>query len=721
MKSQILNLKSQILAFAIVAVSAPLAFAEFPQPRLDRVKPLGASAGSEIEFEINGQEADKADQLLFGHPGLSATPVEKKPRYWKLKIADNVPAGTYDVWSVGPQGISSPRLISVSKGLKDLNEKEPNNSPETANPIEINSATNGESDGSDHFKFTAKKGQRLSIDLLAARLDSDLDGNMSVLASDGRILASCADYFGLDPFLDFTAPADGEYTILVHDLSYRGGRPYRLVVSDKPHIENAFPRAIEFGKPTEITMFGRNLGPGSTPSKWQADGVAMEERKITLAPAEPGELAPAFDFLAHPTDYSTSPTAATCTVRGFEYRPADGELLLRTTGFLRATTPPTNEVEPNDTAEAPQALTLPALVNARFDQPRDVDMYTFEVPAGQSGPYQFQIYCERIAGRADPYLVVLDDQSKEMAEHDDFGHRNKAFDGLVRDPMGVVGLTEKKKYRVVVADRYGRGSGRHQYVLSIRKEEPDFHVAAIHSANPNVAGTSIRRGGSAWVDLIIHYEGNVKPNVVVTAEDLPPGLHAAPWHVAGETRASFVLWADPGCAEWAGPIKLVATAEIAGKQVRRLVTPYTRVFGQGTNSSRPMQQMMVAIKNDAPYLLTCEPATLELAAGAKGEIKVKLDRRFADFTGKVQLATQFAPGRIKVGTGEVPAGKNDATLSVEVQAGTAPGDYTFDLLGDAQVAYNPDPKATSKPNIRVADSSLPVTVRVTAPPVPAKK
>src|SRR5205085_728607 len=179
-----------------------------------------------------------------------------------------------------------------------------------------------------------------------------------------------------------------------------------------------------------------------------------------------------------------------------------------------------------NTPDKPQAISLPAVVSGRFDAPRDADWFEFETTEG--GNYSFNVYCERIAGRADPYLVVLDEKDNRVSELDDFGIRQNAFDGHLRDPSGVVNLTAKKKYRVLVQDRYRRGGARYQYVLTVRKPVPDFYAAVIHSQNPGPGGTTIWRGGAAFLDVIVHYTDGFNGPLTIVAEGLPPGLHCTP-------------------------------------------------------------------------------------------------------------------------------------------------------------------------------------------------
>lgn len=98
------------------------------------------------------------------------------------------------------------------------------------------------------------------------RLDSTLDGTLTLTNKSGKTLASNSDYFGADPFLDFVAPEEGEFFVRLNDLTFNGSTPYRLVVSDRPHVENAFPRAITAGQSATLTVLGRNLGSGARPS-----------------------------------------------------------------------------------------------------------------------------------------------------------------------------------------------------------------------------------------------------------------------------------------------------------------------------------------------------------------------------------------------------------------------------------------------------------------------
>src|SRR4029079_14619056 len=109
-----------------------------------------------------------------------------------------------------------------------------------------------EGNGDDFYRFRADKGARVVIDCQAFRLDSTLRAVLALSTADGKpLLQSRPYYHRADPLLDFVAPADGEYVLSLHDSTYLGGLPYRLIVSTHPQIENAFPAAVVPGEKAE--------------------------------------------------------------------------------------------------------------------------------------------------------------------------------------------------------------------------------------------------------------------------------------------------------------------------------------------------------------------------------------------------------------------------------------------------------------------------------------
>src|SRR5262249_5331639 len=282
----------------------------------------------------------------------------------------------------------------------------------------------------------------------------------------------------------------------------------------------------------QLTVYGRNLGKDAKPSPFVVNDLPLDAITESVPAPEDVLKRGLFRFTDHPTGHSVLPTAATCTLTGFQHR---GVPLLVTD------IPVSLEAEPNDDPARPQKLPIPVVLSGRFDKDRDADWFEIEPPA--DGPYSFEVYCERIAGRADPYLVVLDEKDNRVAELDDFGPRVEAFDGHLRDPSGTVNLSGKKKYRVLVQDRYRRGGARYQYVLTIHKPVPDFYVALIHSQNPGPGGLTVRKGGAAYLEVMVQRKDGFNGPVTIAAEGLPKGLHMASTTIAADSRGALVFWA----------------------------------------------------------------------------------------------------------------------------------------------------------------------------------
>jgi hypothetical protein len=657
-----------------------------------------------VEVEVAGSDLEEPAKMIFDHPGIKAELV--KDRKFKVTVRADVPPGTYDATVLGKYGLSNPRLFAVSNGLVEVAEKEPNDEPAAAQSVQVNSVINGTSDQGreDVYRFAARKGQRVVIECFAQRLDSQLDANLSVADAEGRPLAANGDYAGKDPLVEFIAPRDGDYFATINDLSYRGGHPYRLVITDQAHVENVFPRAVQSGKPSKVEVFGRNLAKEARPSSWVVNDLPLEVLPATVTPPEDVSRHGLYRFSEHPTGHSVLPTAATCTLTGFQYRGVP---------MLVTDTPVTVEQEPNDDPTKPQQISLPAVVSGRFDRERDADWYEIEAP--EDGSYAFEVYCERIAGRADPYLVVLDDKDNRVSELDDFGIRMNAFDGHLRDPSGMVSLTAKKKYRVLVQDRYRRGGARYQYVLVIRKPVADFYPAAIHHQNPGPGGTTIRKGGASYLDVVIHNKEGFAGPVTITAVGLPRGVHCAPTIINNDSRGTVVLWADRDAADWVGPVALTATGKRGEEAITRTVRPYTRVWNStDLNSSRPMRELLIAVAGEAPFAVRPQMEKVEVEAGKKVDVRVKCERLWPEFKGNINLIPLSFPGQVKMAAATIAEGKMEVVVTLEVQANARPGLYTLDLTGQAQVPFSKDAKA-ARPSTLVSAPSPPITLVVVAP------
>jgi hypothetical protein len=152
-----------------------------------------------------------------------------------------------------------------------------------------------------------------------------------------------------------------------------------------------------------------------------------------------------------------------------------------------------------------------------------------------------------------------------------------------------------------------------------------------------------------------------------------------------------------------------------GEPVRHEVRPYTRVWNDGSGgggSSRPVRELALAVREKAPFSLRFATEQLHIEQGKKARIKLAVTRLNPDFKEKLTLLPLPLPGNVKIMAPELAAGANEATIDIEIQPGTRPGNYTLSIVGQGQVPYNKDAAAKEKPNVLVSLPSQPLTITV---------
>ncbi|MBI2808795.1 MAG: PPC domain-containing protein [Planctomycetes bacterium] len=720
-------MRKYLLTLIAVFLMASSIHAQLPLIRLDRILPIGARAGSEITLEIAGRDLDDARSLHFDHPGFKSTWL--KERQFKVAIAADVAPGTYEVRAVGRFGISGARLFAVQHGLTEIAEKEPNDEAGKAQVVPLNSAITATSDnnGDDYFRFTLKKGERITVDCFAYRLDSQMRPILSLShaisppapsASSGtfksprsrvglvgqvkELMQSKPYYHRTDPFLDFVANADGDYIVGVHDMTYRGGLPYRLVISNRSHIEAAFPMAVVPGAKAELTLVGRNLRGGKR-STWRTHDEPLDVLSWMFAPlADATRLAGRFTFSNH----LPSPTL---NARGMQVWPVKGALNPITLAFADA--PIVLDKEPNDSREAAQPIALPAVICGRFDKPGDADWYRFRAKKGAA--FGVDLLCERLELPGDPFVIVFDAKGNEVATFDDHGINFNALAQFNRDPLGVLRIPADGEYRLFVQERYRNGGARYQYVLKVTNLEPDFYPVLVHETPNEPSCPCVRRGGSAFYELCLNRR-NYQGPVTIEAEGLPAGVKCAPVQVSPQGQfAPIVFTAAVDAPAWTGAINLKAWAMVDGKKIERAVRPVQRRYPVANiNTSVMLREICLAVRDQAPYAVQLPTEEMLVVAGSPLETTAKVARLWPVFKGKVQLIGLTLPPGFSFATTDIPADKSETKIKLNIAANVPPGLYTVVLRGDAQVPYSRDPKASARPNVRIADPSTPMLVRV---------
>ncbi|MBL8826125.1 MAG: PPC domain-containing protein [Planctomycetaceae bacterium] len=167
--------------------------------------------------------------------------------------ADSV-ASYISVAARKPNGkTSTPISVPVSNLVEQV-EFEPNDTLETASPLQLTGAINGRFDlakDRDYFKFDAKKGQRFLMQGKTRSLGVPSDLLLRIVDAKGAQVAE-ADDVGLDEgTLDFNCSADGAYFLVVEELLGRGGANHIYRVEIAPYAAG-FALTLDVDAKTKI-------------------------------------------------------------------------------------------------------------------------------------------------------------------------------------------------------------------------------------------------------------------------------------------------------------------------------------------------------------------------------------------------------------------------------------------------------------------------------------
>ncbi len=589
-------------------------------------------------------------------------------------------------------------------------------------PIEVNSVLNARFTAQtlDYYRFSATKGQHLVIHCAAHLIDSRAEPQIGIYDATGTLIRDVHDPIHIDPTLNFVVPADGQYGIAIHDFVYGGGPDYgyRLTLSTGPWIEFIDPPVVSTGPALKHTLYGYNL-PGSVATSDLPAGTSpLEKLEVTIS--QPEKPAPSIDTLMQPADAG---------IDSFSYRFSGSTGISNPVRLARVDGPVISEIEPNDTPDHAQPLTLPAQVIGRFNPRNDRDWYSFHAAKGQT--LWIEVISARLGLPTDPRFTiqqVVKDAAgkatiKDLADVDD---GPKLEDGQGRfkvvndDPAVAFTAPDDGDYRLRVEDNYASAQGAPwlQYLLTIGPAHPGFQLLSYPArltANEQpttLASTVLHKGTGSVIDVVALRRNGFNQAIQITAESLPPGITARPGVIPrGGSVGSLMLQAAADAPDWAGVVRIVGRpAPVPGDETADQVSP-TRTLADSTiNTSVALPvEVMYAAANGAqvaamrlggesalavrdglslPYTIEAGNSKVwRVPRGGKLQVPVKITRN-PDFvieakdsdryTGELKFpaATQ---GQVRSEPLSFDTGTNEKDLVVNVDPAAAPGSYALIL------------------------------------------
>ena len=690
-----------LLGLALALAPAPGTSAQGPPPSLDYVFPPGGAAGSELDIVIRGSNLAGVDELWFSDPGISAAP--KGGDAFHIRIAPDAPRGVHSVQAAGPHGLSGPRAFHVDD-LTEVAENEAAGEPQAIALESTVSGAMGEAADEDRFAVRLSRGQRVFIECWARRLDARWDATLRLVGPDRREAAWNRDFFGDDPFLDFTAATDGEHTIVLHDFLH-GGSPddvYRLRVTCRPRIDFAIPAcvpSVSVAGAAEtvpwVEVLGRGL-PGGTPAghHW-LDGRPLESLRVALRP--PAEL-PAYRLR-----FAGSDSPAASTIPLFDFALPVGIHSTNSIPLGLSDVPVLVETEPNDPSipggRAEEVVT-PFDVTGQFSGPADVDAY--EVSAKKGETLWVETIARRMGSEADP-IVTLErvaaegKEAETLREIDDDGERliEGRFDTRSFDARAAWNVPEDGRYRLLVRDGSRKKPVPRErplglfYRLLVRPSRPDFDLILLPGGEAR-GSVTVPRGGRGYYEIhALRREGHALP-VRAQAVGFPEGVESPGAHLGpGATFAPLVFAAGADAPGGAEGIRVFGNAPDDGRRSAREARPYATTDARSQGRVRPLDQALIWISSGPPpFRLDADPARVGAQPGSSVTVKLVL-RREPPFDGPVQITLLGRAAGIKAQPVTIEKEKSEALVEIAIEPGALPGRYTLAFRGDAEATFVP--------------------------------
>jgi hypothetical protein len=665
------SMRAILLVVAIFASGPLIAQAQPPQPAVTFVFPAGAERGKTVEATINGKDFQNATGVRITGPGVTTKIVQVvNPNAVKVAftVAPDAEPGERDLRLITPGGISN-RLRFVIGSLPEINEVEPNTDP--AKPQVLSSfpvLINGQAldNDRDYFRFAAKKGQtfvfavqaRTLLAFLPDTVPGFLDSCLTLHDSAGKALTS-VDRFRHKPdsLLAYVIPQDGDYTIEVRDVIFRGRADfiYRLTVGTFPYLTNVFP-----------------LG-------WQRNSTAQIELRGVALPA------PTMSF----------PVPADSPTMRFVGPPAGG-IPTNVIPFAVGDGPEVPETEPNDTIQQANPLPIPSTINGRIQQPGDVDHFLVKAQANQV--FMLDVQARRLDSPLDSLLSVMNVQGGVHAENDDFVDPDYPLLLHHADSRFAFTFPAAGDYILRIRDMQGKGGDEYAYRLVVTPPQPDLVLRMV----PDMQ--RVAKGDSVVVNVAAERRDGFGSEINLAVQNLPPGFTSSDAVIpAGQPQAKLTITAPADAPLTAFAPVIVGTCTLNNQ-------PFTRTaFGaedvMQAFSYRhvvPTKEFVVAVIDTSLFSLSTDAPPkdgLQIKQGAEAKVLVKAARKDgAKFP--ITLAVADAPAGITVKTDPIPADKNELPVTITVPK-TAPVGWKVNVILNGTMSTGKEAATRTAPAIPI--------------------
>lgn len=641
-----------ILLFVLVGSAA---FAG--SPRLTHVYPAGVQRGAEIEINCKGSNLEDAKSLLFDEAGFEVTNLapDKAAVKAKLKVAPDTRLGEHSFRVITATGVSDLRLLYVTPFpmVEEVEAKPP--APSVPQPVALGTTVYGRTQGEDRdeFEVEAKKGQRISAEVLGARFQTQqiYDPVLTIKAASGQELVEVDDtaFTRQDPVASVIAPEDGKYIVTIREATNagQGECEYLLNIGSFPRPLAVYPPGGPAGEDLKVQLIGDAAGP--------------LERTIKL------------------------PDAAD---ERFEIFPEDGQPapqpnFVRVSPFLNVL-----EAEPNDeiTKATAAPYEAPFALNGIIGAKGDTDCFKFT--AKKDASYDLSVFARRLRSPLDSVINVYDAKGNRLGNNDDSG----SPDSYLRWKAPADG-----DFFLQVSDQLSRGGPTFTYRVEVTPVAPRITVwlpEMVQNSNQERRAIVVPKG-NRYASLVRVKRSDIGGALELSPQDLPPGVTVTGTAMDKSTdTVPMVFEAAADAPLAARDFSIQATPVEAPKDVvvKSAVEHDVDVAENGNQKSFyavKESRLPVAVIDEVPIKLTLVQPKVPLLQTGSMNLKVIAERK-NDFKGPIALALLWTPNGLgTAGTVQIKEGENEGVVTISANGNAPTQKWKICVVGSADFGKGP--------------------------------
>ncbi len=650
-----------LVALLLLLLPALVSAAE---PTVRDVTVRGLQIGGTTTLTITGDDFGASPKLLLPFPAAQTLQPKStdKSATFTVAVPESVTPGWHQMRLATANGVSLPVVMGVDR-LPQV----------TFGPAveRLPAAVHGSVTGSTtvETKFEGKAKQKVMIEIEAQRLGSKLRPIVHLIGPKRKQVEWCwgTPSLGGDCRLETILPADGTYTIVIHDSEYAGAGPghFRLKLGEFAAVDRVYPPVIgAAAKTVEL------LGPSGA--------------KSIPVPASRDPDYARLDWPAVELWTGPRPFVPVSARPEFVEAPATGKAQELPAGSLG--------------------------VSGKLATANEEDLY--RIPTTPGMKLKFDLFAERLGSPLDAALVLRNEAGAEIARADDGpGSLDPTLEFTVPEKLASV--------VVAVVDAQGRGGPRGIYRLTVDPVKPETATnVTLSIASGRI---SVPAGGIAVVPVVAQRTNFTGP-IRLAAAGLPKGVTLANATIPEGADGALVVLKSDGTPGDAAVTAWTGTAAIGDRAVAVREHPLAK--------TQPWlaREIAVAVIPAAPAIaidLRNLPATTAFVPTRKLVLPVTVTRPDPTTLVRLTLLTDQAvpsvnnqPDAAKSiraeKTVEVAAKVSDSELSVLVPPDLPASGYDIAIQAEVLSADKKTVLATVFTPVRRLPVSMPVTLKLLA-------